>query len=293
MVMLLEQLKGLLLSHGLRWLEYVLVLLSAWMVAGFLLGNTAEQRASSGVYSAAVAQLDKQDSSSNLHLEILKNTALFGDANQVTTEQPVTPLIVQQSKLNIKLVGTVVAGERSAAVVTINGSKEQLVFFVHDEVQPGVKLIGVEVLAIVLDNRGQQERISIEEGKALVASMQVRNLPKVQPRGRLNRKVERRIDRGKMQTELRDFSKLLSQARVTPHFTNKKADGFTISEIVKGSLYEQIGLANGDIIRKVNGESVVSAEQAMRMYKELQSATNIDVEIERGGSIQQVSYSIQ
>ncbi|MDQ6983279.1 MAG: type II secretion system protein GspC, partial [Ghiorsea sp.] len=63
--------------------------------------------------------------------------------------------------------------------------------------------------------------------------------------------------------------------------------------IVKGSLYEEIGLMNGDIIKSVNGESVTGAEQAMRMYRELQSATFIDVEVERNGTMQQISYVIQ
>jgi len=105
--------------------------------------------------------------------------------------------------------------------------------------------------------------------------------------------VNRKIDRNKLNSQMRNFSTLLSQARVSPHFTNKKPDGFTISEIVKGSLYEEIGLKNGDVIKKVNGESVTGAEQAMRMYRELQSATFIDVEVERAGTLQQISYVIQ
>jgi len=47
------------------------------------------------------------------------------------------------------------------------------------------------------------------------------------------------------------------------------------------------------VIQKVNGEEVTGAEQAMRMYRELQSATFIDIEVQRNGTVQQISYTIQ
>lgn len=284
------EMKPLLFDAAPRWLEYSLVVLAAWMIAGLWV---ADDMALPVASQQLVLKHESVGKDKAVDVASFKDIHLFGDMDEAEGANNVVsaPLVVQPSKLNIILVGTVVAGARSAAVVTMNGSKEQMVFFTGSEILPGVVLKSVEVMAIVLDNRGQQERISIEEGQAIVSPLRptIRR-PQAKPRAR---HINRSINRGQMQTQLRDFSKLLSQARVTPHFTNKKADGFTITEIVKGSLYEEIGLRNGDVIRKVNGESVVSAEQAMRMYRELQSATNIDVEIDRGGSIQQVSYSIQ
>jgi len=142
----------------------------------------------------------------------------------------------------------------------------------------------------------RQTIIAIEKGKPIVAASSNKARPvaqRVSKRRPVLPSSSRRIDRQHLQKQMRNFSTLLSQARVTPHFTNGKPDGFMISEIVKGSLYEEIGLQNGDIIQKVNGESVTGAEQAMRMYRELQSATFIDVEVMRNGVIQQISYVIQ
>ena len=59
------------------------------------------------------------------------------------------------------------------------------------------------------------------------------------------------------------------------------------------SLYGQVGLKNGDIIRKVNGQQITSAEEAMIMYQALQSATMISVELMRAGKVQQVHYNIR
>ncbi len=268
-----------------RWTEYVLVILMAWFVSGLWVSHPQPMNHQSPI-------LQEQPHETSAMDVLFQDVSLFGQAD--IKDKPVDkPVTVVVSKLNIKLVGTVVAGKKSAAMVSIVGGKKQQVFFLNEEVQPGVRLTQVEAAAIVVDNRGKMERITLEAGKPLV---NIPNAP-VQAAPRLAGPklplTNRRLSKQKLQKQMRNFSTLLSQARVSPHFTNKKPDGFMISEIVKGSLYEEIGLLNGDIIKKVNGESVTGAEQAMRMYRELQNATFIDVEIERNGSLQQLSYTIQ
>jgi general secretion pathway protein C len=268
-----------------RWAEYGLVILMAWFVSGLLVSNPKS------INQQLPVLQEKTKVTSNMDT-LFQEVSLFGQA-QVEEQKVKQTVAVVASKLNIKLVGTVVAGKKSAAMVTVAGSKKQQVFFLDEEVQPGVLLKQVEAATIVVDNRGKMERIALEAGKQLVnAPANPVQVPRFQQRAKLPL-TNRRLNKQKLQKQMRNFSTLLSQARVTPHFTNKKPDGFMISNIVKGSLYEEIGLLNGDVIKKVNGESVTGAEQAMRMYRELQNATFIDVEIERSGSLQQLSYTIQ
>ena len=228
-------------------------------------------------------------------INLLQRTPLFGKAasEQAVTQPQKEDKPVTASRLNIKLIGTVVAGDKSAAMVSVQSSRKQEVFFLHEEIQPRVTLEEVAATEIVVSNHGKRERISIEAGKPIAQAPRAATPRKTAPRISMANSINRKINRNKLNSQMRNFSTLLSQARVSPHFTNKKPDGFTISEIVKGSLYEEIGLKNGDIIKKVNGESVTGAEQAMRMYRELQNATFIDVEVERAGTLQQISYVIQ
>jgi len=219
----------------------------------------------------------------------LTNTSLFGVMAKVAVIPEPVAKPVQVSRLNIKLLGTVVAGEHSAAIVKLSGSREQNVFFIGDAIQPGVKLHDVEADAIVVERNGKLERIVMDEGAHLKSAsnrMAAPARPAVQ-------RMQRRVNRNHLQSQIRDFPKLLSQARVVPHFLDGKADGFVISDIVPGSLYGQVGLQNGDIIRKVNGQQVTSAEQAMAMYQALQNAPSIDVELLRAGQVQRVHYDIR
>ena len=270
-----------------KWIELVLVLSAAWLVAGFVVDSSVDVNQKS-----LQVTISEGEVSSSLDPLFLRQVDLFGKSasKTVVSEQTIAPVVA--SRLNIKLVGTVVAGDKSAAMVTVGNSRKQNVFFLDEEIQSGVSLKAVEPTEIVVDNHGKRERISIEAGKTLARSAPA-VVRRKSPASSAPTKVSKQLNRNHLQKQMRNFSTLLSQARVTPHFTNKKPDGFTISEIVKGSLYEEIGLQNGDVIHKVNGESVTSAEQAMRMYRELQSATFIDVEINRGGSIQQINYAIQ
>ena len=282
---------GQLLMKMPKWVELALVVFAAWLIAGLFVSNT----------SSPSYMVEKNEGTKVVETQydetLLQKVNLFGEPRRVASnpvaQQPKTaPVTV--SRLNIKLIGTVVAGDKSAAMVTVGTSKKQAVFFLKEAIQPGVTLEEVEPTEIVVNNRGKRERISIETGKPLAKAAPVAAPRRPASRVPLRTNIlNKRIDRTHLNSQMRNFSTLLSQARVSPHFSNGKPDGFKISEIVKGSLYEEIGLLNGDIIKSVNGESVTGAEQAMRMYRELQSATFIDVEVERNGTMQQISYVIQ
>ena len=275
------------MTWGPRGLEFAFVLLASWLVANALIQDEFTQ-------SPLSATMDTEQKPLISSADVqLKNVDLFGKATSESLKKVAKDEPVKVSKLNIKLIGTVVAGAKSAAMVMRNGKQDQEVYFLGESIQPNVELIEVSVLEIVINNAGKKEHISLEMGAAIANPTPVINNRAKRGRPKPTRHEDRKIDRGHLQNQMRNFSTLLSQARVTPHFTDKKADGFTISDIVKGSLYEEIGLINGDVIQKVNGESVTSAEQAMRMYRELQNSTFIDVEIVRNGSVQQVSYTIQ
>ncbi|MDQ6974781.1 MAG: type II secretion system protein N [Mariprofundaceae bacterium] len=273
-----------------RFLEITFVLLAAWLVAGYITG-TMDQH-------TRPLSIEQKPLESTLvrHLD----TALFGKPAPsvkvkptVVTPKPVIQAPVVVSRLNIKLIGTIVAGERSAAIVIMDNKQKQQFFSLHETMQYQVTLEEVEANAIVVNNHGKPERITLKKETVLMNTRMpahtntpvVRPAPRYQPR--------RMIRRSHLNQQMRNFPKLLSQARVIPHFSQGKSDGFTIVDIVPGSLYEQIGLQNNDVIHKVNGQAVTSAEQAMTMYQTLQHASSIDLELLRAGSIVPIHYDIQ
>ncbi|MDX8406117.1 MAG: PDZ domain-containing protein [Mariprofundus sp.] len=101
------------------------------------------------------------------------------------------------------------------------------------------------------------------------------------------------MSRTRLQHQMQNLPLLLTQARVIPNMVNGKAAGFVITDIVPGSLYQQAGLQNGDILTKVNGQLITNPGQAMQLYQTLQQASTIDLELTRAGQVQQVHYDIR
>ncbi|PCI45148.1 MAG: hypothetical protein COB41_02450 [Proteobacteria bacterium] len=264
--------------------ELAFVVLGAWVMAAWLMPSTA-------IDSNASQHSTVEQNKNILDINMLLNTPLFGELRKVSAPVVrVKPVVV--SRLNIKLIGTVVADDKSAAVILMQGKRKQQLFFVGESMQPGVTLKQVEAGTIVVDHGGKLERIEIAKGKALVSPSNFR--------GTANRSFSRpsnvstqQVSRTMLNGQLQNFSQLLSQARVSPHFANGKTDGFLIRAIVPGSLYDKVGLKNGDVIRKVNGIAITGPQQAMAMMQKLQKAVSVDVEIERGGSVQQMHYDVQ
>lgn len=272
------------LAYAPRVTEVVLVMMLAWVLTSWWVSVPVPT-----LKLATHSQLNASPALGKTAIQNMADIALFGVMQRDTPKIKVAaPKVVVASRLDIKLLGTVVAGERSAAVVALKGAAKQQVFFLHDTIQSGVTLDAVEVDAIVVDNQGKPERIGLYKSK------NVGQYASPKPTYQANKNSSRRLlKRSNLNAQVRDFPKLLSQARVIPYFEQGKAKGFVISDIVSNSLYQQIGLQNGDVIQKVNGKAVTSAEQAMAMYQALQNAPSIDLELKRAGSIVPIHYDIQ
>ncbi len=60
-----------------------------------------------------------------------------------------------------------------------------------------------------------------------------------------------------------------------------------------GSLAAKLGLQPGDIIKKVNGQTVASTGDLARLYQQFATLSLIQAEVQRGPATVQLSYAIQ
>ena len=63
--------------------------------------------------------------------------------------------------------------------------------------------------------------------------------------------------------------------------------------IEPGSVFTQIGLQTGDVIKGVNGEKVNSPAKAMELYNSLRNEGKIELEIERNGKVESLNFSVR
>lgn len=104
---------------------------------------------------------------------------------------------------------------------------------------------------------------------------------------------EFQIDQGEIDRVLANLNEVATDARLVPSFSGGKADGFKIFSIRPGSVYQKIGMMNGDVIQKINGYEMNSVEKGLEVYQKLRDSKSIVMQIERRGSVKTVTYNIR
>ncbi|NOY87196.1 MAG: hypothetical protein GXP52_07860 [Deltaproteobacteria bacterium] len=195
------------------------------------------------------------------------------------------------SALPLQLLGTVVnvKGGRSFAIIQNSSTNKQQLYFAGDFVADGVTLVSVARNRVILMRNGHREVLEKIAERAAAPSARKFGVRAVRS-GRENtggitvRKVSDNnyvMDRREVDGVLGNFSKLLTQVRLIPHFSNGKPDGFKVFNIRPNSLFMKLGMVNGDIIKRVNGLEISGPEQALQMFQQLKDESRITLVIER------------
>jgi len=105
------------------------------------------------------------------------------------------------------------------------------------------------------------------------------------------------IEKAAMDEALADLNSIITQARVIPNFTgqgtDRMVDGFRIYRIQPGSIYEYLGLKNGDVLKSINGEPMDSVETGLKLFESLRNESKFNVAIERQKQPMEMSYEVQ
>jgi general secretion pathway protein C len=98
------------------------------------------------------------------------------------------------------------------------------------------------------------------------------------------------VNRGDVTDGLKDIGTMLSQAQIRPYFSMGAPDGFLVTNIRPGSIYQKMGIANGDIIQGVNDKNIRTADDMMAFYNTLKGSSNVTINIKRQGRQEKLNY---
>jgi len=101
------------------------------------------------------------------------------------------------------------------------------------------------------------------------------------------------IDRSEVDSALDNMNQLFTQIRAVPHFEGGKSVGFRLFAIRQGSIFDQIGLKNGDVIQRINGSDLSDPAKALALFQQLRSESSINMDYLRNKETKSVSYQIQ
>jgi general secretion pathway protein C len=102
------------------------------------------------------------------------------------------------------------------------------------------------------------------------------------------------IDRATVEKVMANPEELYSQIRAVPHKgPNGEVDGYRLSGIRRRSLFNKLGIKNGDIVHSVNGQPLTSMQSAMEAYNSMGSGSNFNFEVTRRNEKQTFEYEIR
>jgi len=228
---------------------------------------------------------------------------IFNSGNQPVAETPKTAEVdiekLKETDLKLKLWGTVTGQDKQAyAVIEDTKAREQNLYRTGDSIQKAVvKLILREKVVLRVDDR--DEILAMEEtgtskgGKSSQRSpgySSAADPPKL-PVSNYARKIK--LNGNEIGKAMENLGQLMEQANLRPHIVDGQPAGISITGIKPNAIFRKMRLRNGDVITGLNGASIESVEDAVRVVEQLSSGSNVQLQIKRRGREQTLDYAIE
>ena len=235
-----------------------------------------------------VAQSTPVAAQNTFSLQPLLTAHLFGQVSQELTGGRLDNLPI--SSLNLVLTGVIASASGGYALISLNGQPQEP-FAVGQTVTGGAELQAVYPDRVVIRRNGVLESLLLEGADKTPAEQWTipasTSRPAAAPGNIVQETGANRylVERDQLAAQFRTPD-MLKQATMVPSGNG----GFLVKQIQPGGLYEKLGLRAGDVIKTINGQPLNSMEDAIRLYQQMPTIGNVQMEIMRGGKPEQLYY---
>lgn len=214
-------------------------------------------------------------------LQPLAAHQVFGRAEEQTRVAEVVRRSAPETRLNLRLEGVLVAERPEDSGAIVAGSNGVTEHYRVGDVLPGnAELAEVEPGRVLIRRNGQYETLTFEEqlSTSLVEGVEERSTSSPE----------------QFLSEAREQLGSQGVAALAPYGLSPTGEGGTSGYVYDGSsaMLNAVNLQAGDVITAVNGQRLGDLEQDMMLFENWRSEPQLEIEIERDGSILTVSYAI-
>jgi general secretion pathway protein C len=223
---------------------------------------------------------------------------IFNSGNEPVAETSKTEAVdidkLKETDLKLKLWGTVTGQDKRAyAVIEDSKAREQNLYRAGDSIQNAVvKLILREKVVLRVGDR--DEILAMEEIRARRggrSSKRSQGPSRKLPVSSYPRKI--RLKAAQIEKAMGNLGQLMEQANLRPHIVNGQPAGISITGIKPNAIFRKMRLRNGDVITGLNGDSIESVEDALKVVEQLSAGSNFQLQIKRRGREQTLDYTIE
>jgi len=218
---------------------------------------------------------------------------------------------VENENLDIKLVGTSQLSSGNPYAIVEDPSGNQRLYRLGSAIPNAGKLVEVSRDRIIVLHNGH--RVAVQLPRETLESA-----PPFTARPGFNRGARRGFRRGPIgpahqaesgvrrlapnrflltraavNNNLNNMAPLFTQMRAVPNIQSGAANGFRLSEIQPNSIFQQIGLLDGDLVTSINGQPVGNPAKAMALMQTLQGQSSITLNVIRNGAPTSLYYFIR
>lgn len=246
-------------------------------------------------------RLSRQNYISILNRNIFNSDGIIPDPLNMRGSEQVPQNLVSATPvpttLPFILIGTIVHINPNKAVATIKiGGDKVFPYRVNDSIEGMATLLDIKRKKAIFRNErnGSLEYVEIKDN--VMISLAPKNPPPQEKESISRRGNDFALQKSDIDKHLENLPELLQQARAVPNIvpgTGGQIDGFRILDMQPGSIYENLGLQVGDVLKSVNGDDLTSPAKAMELFHQLKSENQISLDIERGGRTETFNYSIE
>lgn len=198
-----------------------------------------------------------------------------------------------RSSISAKLLGTMVSNldKYSFATVLESGKKDAKNYKIGEAILGEAQIYLIERHRVFFTYNGRKEFLEVDRmpsifkipsagGSAVSSGVKADN-------GKVT------VSKQKVDSTLQDLNQVIQQARMVPNYEAGQVDGFKIFGIRSGSIFQDLGLQNGDVINRINGTQIDSLEKALPMLQLLKTESSYTIDITRKGQKQSMEINIQ
>ncbi|MGK5089719.1 type II secretion system protein GspC [Bdellovibrionota bacterium FG-2] len=205
-----------------------------------------------------------------------------------------------RTTLPFNLIGTLILRDEFRSLATIEDKSASLVYPVRseDEIPGKARIIKIDPTRVTFLNlsSGRREFIELPEDTNAGGPKITVGAPKKLSVGGGIEKVspnQFNVARTEVDKAMADLNNILTQARAVPNFENGVPAGYSLFQIVPGSIYDKLGLQNGDVIMGLNGQPISDPGKAFEMLSELKTANHMELQVKRSGKVSTHAYEIR
>ncbi|HBX43929.1 MAG TPA: hypothetical protein DEH27_09205 [Deltaproteobacteria bacterium] len=219
---------------------------------------------------------------------------------------------VKVSTTSYVLLGTISSDSPAArrAILWAEGMKEPTVVPEKAEIEPGVRVVGIERDHVVISRGRGKERLELlpvgsrTRSAPAPATASAAPPPTARP-SRTPAPANSTINVTKIGenafsldeetvTELTgNINQFMTQVRIIPYFEENKSAGYRLAAMRPGSAFAQLGFQGGDIIQRVNDVELTTPEKMYTIFQNLKDEKHVTVDILRQGQKSTLTYEIR